>query len=214
MLLSEKYEKTIMNNKIYDTVLLADVVEIQGEKYFISSGYLFDSKKLDSTEKTINEEYSKDTFFKRDENENSDIDAYYLIYNMDKKEVIKNKKQFIQENNLSKILKLDRTKCEQVKIGKDVAYKIDTNNEEYLFMEMNNEETPYLLMKNGKEGLFAENMIKFNEDKNRVQITNEFKEIEKKAEELEKINLAKLANDTNSFFKKIIISNKEAKEEN
>ena len=45
MLLSEKYDKTIINDRIYDTVLLADVVEIQGEKYLISSGYLLDSKK-------------------------------------------------------------------------------------------------------------------------------------------------------------------------
>ena len=48
MVLSEKYDKTIINDRIYDTVLLADLVEIQGEKYIISSGYLFNSKKLDS----------------------------------------------------------------------------------------------------------------------------------------------------------------------
>lgn len=210
MVLSEKYDKTIINDRIYDTVLLVDVVEIQGEKYLISSGYLFDSKKLDSNIQQVEEKYANDTFFKRDKD--SDIDAYYLIYNMDKKETIKNKKQFIEENNLSKMLKLDRTKCEQVKIGKDFGYKINTNTEEYIFMEMQDESTPYLLMKNDKNGLFAENMITFNEQKNKADITNGFKYIEEKTKEIERANIFKLANDTNTFFKKIVLNN-EAKEE-
>lgn len=210
MVLSEKYDKTIINDRIYDTVLLVDVVEIQGEKYLISSGYLFDSKKLDSNIQQVEEKYANDTFFKRDKD--SDIDAYYLIYNMDKKETIKNKRQFIEENNLSKMLKLDRTKCEQVEIGKDIGYKINTNTEEYIFMEMQDESTPYLLMKNDRNGLFAENMITFNEQKNKADITNGFKYIEEKTKEMERVNIFKLANDTNTFFKKIVLNN-EAKEE-
>lgn len=210
MVLSEKYDKTIINDRIYDTVLLVDVVEIQGEKYLISSGYLFDSKKLDSNIQQVEEKYANDTFFKRDKD--SDIDAYYLIYNMDKKETIKNKRQFIEENNLSKMLKLDRTKCEQVEIGKDIGYKINTNTEEYIFMEMQDESTPYLLMKNDRNGLFAENMITFNEQKNKADITNGFKYIEEKTKEIERANIFKLANDTNTFFKKIVLNN-EAKEE-
>lgn len=210
MVLSEKYDKTIINDRIYDTVLLVDVVEIQGEKYLISSGYLFDSKKLDSNTQQIEEEYANDTFFKREKD--SDIDAYYLIYNMDKKETIKNKKQFIEENNLGKALKLDRTKCEKVEIGNDFGYKINTNNEEYIFMEMQDESTPYLLMKNNKNGLFAENMITFNTQKNKADITNGFKYIEEKTKEMERVNIFKLANDTNTFFKKIVLNN-EAKEE-
>lgn len=210
MVLSEKYDKTIINDRIYDTVLLVDVVEIQGEKYLISSGYLFDSKKIDSNTQQIEEKYANDTFFKREKD--SDIDAYYLIYNMDKKETIKNKKQFIEENNLEKALKLDRTKCERVEIGKDFGYKINTNNEEYIFMEMQDESTPYLLMKNDKNGLFAENMITFNTQKNKADITNGFKYIEEKTKEMERVNIFKLANDTNTFFKKIVLNN-EAKEE-
>lgn len=211
MVLSEKYEKTIINDKIYDTVLLADVMELNNEKYFIVSGYLFNNKKIDNPER-VDSTHIKDTFFKRSEEENADIDAYYLIYNMDKKETIKNKKQFIEENNLSKVLKLDRTKCEQVEIGKDIGYKINTNTEEYIFMEMQDESTPYLLMKNDKNGLFAENMITFNEQKNKADITNGFKYIEEKTKEMERINIFKLANDTNTFFKKIVLNN-EAKEE-
>ena len=210
MVLSEKYDKTIINDRIYDTVLLVDVVEIQGEKYLISSGYLFDSKKIDSNTQQIEEKYANDTFFKREKD--SDIDAYYLIYNMDKKETIKNKKQFIEENNLGKALKLDRTKCEKVEIGKDFGYKINTNTEEYIFMEMQDESTPYLLMKNDKNGLFAENMITFNAEKNKADITNGFKYIEEKTKEMERTNIFKLANDTNAFFKKIVLNN-EAKEE-
>lgn len=210
MVLSEKYDKTIINDRIYDTVLLVDVVEIQGEKYLISSGYLFDSKRLDSNTQQIEEKYANDTFFKREKD--SDIDAYYLIYNMDKKETIKNKKQFIEENNLEKALKLDKTKCEKVEIGKDFGYKINTNNEEYIFMEMQDESTPYLLMKNDKNGLFAENMITFNTQKNKADITNGFKYIEEKTKEMERVNIFKLANDTNTFFKKIVLNN-EAKEE-
>lgn len=211
MVLSEKYEKTIINDKIYDTVLLADVINLNNEKYFIVSGYLFNNKKINNSEK-VDSEHIKDTFFKRNEEENADIDAYYLIYNMDKKETIKNKKQFIEENNLSKMLKLDRTKCEQVEIGKDFGYKINTNTEEYIFMEMQDKSTPYLLMKNDKKGLFAENMITFNEQKNKADITNGFKYIEEKTKEMERINIFKLANDTNTFFKKIVFNN-EAKEE-
>lgn len=210
MVLSEKYDKTIINDRIYDTVLLVDVVEIQGEKYLISSGYLFDSKKIDSNTQQIEEKYANDTFFKREKD--SDIDAYYLIYNMDKKETIENKKQFIEENNLEKALKLDKTKCEKVEIGKDFGYKINTNNEEYIFMEMQDESTPYLLMKNDKNGLFAENMITFNTQKNKADITNGFKYIEEKTKEMERVNIFKLANDTNTFFKKIVLNN-EAKEE-
>lgn len=211
MVLSEKYEKTIINNKIYDTVLLADVIKLNNEKYFIVSGYLFNNKKIDNSEK-VDSTHIKDTFFKRSEEENADIDAYYLIYNMDKKETIKNKRQFIEENNLSKMLKLDRTKCEQVEIGKDFGYKINTNTEEYIFMEMQDESTPYLLMKNDKNGLFAENMITFNAEKNKADITNGFKYIEEKTKEMERVNIFKLANDTNTFFKKIVLNN-EAKEE-
>lgn len=211
MVLSEKYDKTIINDRIYDTVLLADLVEIQGEKYIISSGYLFNSKKLDSNTQVIEEKYANDTFFKRAGN--TDIDAYYLIYNMEKKETVKNKKQFIEENNLSKVLKLDRTKCEKVEIGKDFGYKINTNNEEYIFMEMKDESTPYLLMKNDKNGLLAENMITFNTEKNKADITNGFKYIEEKARQMERVNIFKLANDTNTFFKKIVFNN-ETKEEN
>lgn len=210
MVLSEKYDKTIINDRIYDTVLLVDVVEIQGEKYLISSGYLFDSKKIDSNTQQIEEKYANDTFFKREKD--SDIDAYYLIYNMDKKETIKNKKQFIEENNLGKALKLDRTKCEKVEIGKDFGYKINTNTEEYIFMEMQDESTPYLLMKNDKNGLFAENMITFNAEKNKADITNGFKYIEEKTKEMERVNIFKLANDTNTFFKKIVLNNGEKEE--
>ena len=210
MLLSEKYDKTIINDRIYDTVLLADVVEIQGEKYLISSGYLFDSKKINSNTRHIEEKYVNDTFFKRDND--SDIDAYYLIYNMDKKEIIKNKKQFIEDNNLSKILKLDRTKCEKVEIGKEFGYKINTNNEEYIFVEMQDEVTPYLLMKNNKYGLFAQNLITFNKEKNKAEITNGFKYIEEKTKEMEKVNIFKLANDTNTFFKKIVFNNETEEE--
>lgn len=205
MLLSEKYDKTIINDRIYDTVLLADVVEIQGEKYLISSGYLFDSKKINSNTNLIEQKYINDTFFKRDKT--SDIDAYYLICNMDKKETIKNKKQFIEANNLNKILKLDRTKCEKVEIGKDFGYKINTISEEYIFMEMQDETAPYLLIKNDKNGLFAENMITFNTEKNKADITNGFNYIEEKTKEMERVNVFKLANDTNTFFKKIVLNN-------
>lgn len=212
MILSEKYDKTIIDNKIYDTVLLADIMELNNEKYFIVSGYLFNNKEIDDINSNIDKEYIKDTFFQRENS--SDLDAYYLIYNMDKKQIIKNKAKFIKENDLNKMIRLDRTKCEQVLIGKDIAYKINTNSEEYLFMEMNNEETPYILMKNGKEGLFAQNMITFNKEKNKVDIVDEFKYIERKVKELENINMAKLADDTNTFFKKIVFNNNEAKEEN
>ena len=126
---------------------------------------------------------------------------------MDKKETIKNKKQFIEANNLSKILKLDRTKCEKVEIGKDFGYKINTNSEEYIFMEMQDETEPYLLMKNDKNGLFAENMITFNTEKNKADITNGFNYIEEKTKEMERVNVFKLANDTNTFFKKIVLNN-------
>lgn len=212
MILSEKYDKTKIYNKVYDTVLLADVMEIKKEKYFIVSGYLFNSKEICSVDKNINKEYTKDTFFCRDNS--ADIDAYYLIYNMDKKQIIKNKGKFIQENDLNKMIRLDKTKCEQVMIGKDIAYKINTNNEEYLFMEMNNEETPYILMKNGKDGLFAENMITFNKDENKVEIVDEFKYIQQKVEEIENRNITKLAKDTNKFFKKIVLNNSEIGEQN
>lgn len=212
MILSEKYDKTIINNRIYDTVLLADVMELNGEKYFIVSGYLFNNKEIDGINSNTDEDYIKDTFFQRENS--SDLDAYYLIYNMDKKQIIKNKTKFIQENDLNKMIRLDRTKCEQVDLGQDIAYKINTNKEEYLFMEMNNEETLYVLMKNGEEGLFAQNMITFNKEKNKVDILDEFKYVEQKIKELESINMAKLAKDTNTFFKKIILNNNEAKEEN
>lgn len=211
MLLSEKYNKTIINDRIYDTVLLADVVQIQGEKYLISSGYLFDSKKINSNTNLMEQQYENDTFFKRDKT--SDIDAYYLIYNMDKKETIKNKRQFIKDNNLSQILKLDRTKCEKVEIGKEFGYKINTNSEEYIFIEMQDENTPYLLMKNYKNGLLAENMITFNTEKNKADITNGFEYIEEKVKEMERVNIFKLANDTNTFFKKIVFNNETEEEE-
>lgn len=211
MILSEKYDKTMLYNKIYDTVLLADIIELNNEMYFIVSGYLFNSKESDDISSKINEEYINDTFFSRDNT--SDLDAYYLIYNMDTKQIINNKSKFIQENDLNKIIRLDKTKCEQVNIGKDVAYKINTNNEEYLFMEFNNEELPYILMKNGEDGLCTQNMITFNKEKNKVDIVDEFKYMKQKVKELESINITKLANDTNKFYKKIVINNKELKEE-
>lgn len=212
MILSEKYDKTIIDNKIYDTVLLADVMDINNEKYFIVSGYLFNYKDIPYNSNNTDKDYIKDTFFQRENS--SDLDAYYLIYNLDKKEIIKNKSKFIEDNNLNKMIRLDKTKYEQVLIGKDIAYKINTNSEEYLFMEINNEETPYLLMKNGKEGLFAQNMIMFNKEKNKADVVDEFKYIQQKVNELERINIAKLANDTNMFFKKIVLNNSEAREEN
>ena len=52
----------------------------------------------------------------------------------------------------------------------------------------------------------------FNTEKNKADITNGFNYIEEKTKEMERVNVFKLANDTNTFFKRIVLNNG-AKEE-
>ncbi len=202
MIISEKYKKTYIDNKIYHTVVLVDIIEIKGEKYIIITGYLFDPKE---TEKlvTIKEEYKESTFFKRNiEDEKSDIDAYYLIYNINKKQEIKDKKQFVIENSLEKLLQLDKTECKNIDIEQKKICVIKINNEEYMFLEIEDE---YLLMKNTENRLYVEKVIMFNEYNNEIELLN-------MQEKNERPHIIKTINDISKFLVKIIANNKEIEE--
>ena len=202
MIISEKYKKTYIDNKIYHTVVLVDIIEIKGEKYIIITGYLFDPKE---TEKlvTIKEEYKESTFFKRNiEDEKSDIDAYYLIYDINKKQEIKDKKQFVIENSLEKLLQLDKTECKNIDIEQKKICVIKINNEEYMFLEIEDE---YLLMKNTENRLYVEKVIMFNEYNNEIELLN-------MQEKNERPHIIKTINDISKFLVKIIANNKEIEE--
>lgn len=202
MIISEKYKKTYIDNKIYHTVVLVDIIEIKGEKYIIITGYLFDPKE---TEKlvTIKEEYKESTFFKRNiEDEKSDIDAYYLIYNINKKQEIKDKKQFVIENSLEKLLQLDKTECKNIDIEQKKICVIKINNEEYMFLEIEDE---YLLMKNTENRLYVEKVIMFNEYNNEIELLN-------MQEKNGRPHIIKTINDISKFLVKIIANNKEIEE--
>lgn len=202
MIISEKYKKTYIDNKIYHTVVLVDIIEIKAEKYIIVTGYLFDPKE---TEKlvTIKEEYKESTFFKRNiEDEKSDIDAYYLIYNINKKQEIKDKKQFVIENSLEKLLQLDKTECKNIDIEQKKICVIKINNEEYMFLEIEDE---YLLMKNTENRLYVEKVIMFNEYNNEIELLN-------MQEKNERPHIIKTINDISKFLVKIIANNKEIEE--
>ena len=213
MILSEKYGKTVLEGNVYDTVMLADVIELNKEKYLITSGYLFNKRKEKTDGNNIDLQYYENTFFRRNKEENSDIDAYYLIYNMDRKSDIKNKKEFIEKNCLNEILRLDKTKCEEIEIFQNDAYKIKTNKEEYIFVEMNDDETPYCLIKDSEEGLIIDSIIKYNEERNKVTIVNEYEKVQEEAERFEKKNILKTAKDMVNTIKKITINNKKIEEE-
>ncbi len=210
MILFEKYNKSVIDNKIYDTVMLADIVELNKENYFILSGYLFDNKDFENGV-ILDKEYKEDTFFKRNmQDEKSDIDAYYIIYNIDKKEVVKNKKQFIQDNTLSKNIRLDKTKCDKILIGGETAYKLKTNKSEYVFIDVKDNSNSYLIMKNTNNGLYPENMIRFNKENTKAEITDDIKSLQEMVKELENVNLLKCGNSAIKFIDSIV---KETNEE-
>lgn len=169
MIVSEKYHKSIVNDKIYDTVLFADIMDIEQEKYFIVSGHLFNERKSKKILK-FNEDDINNTFFNK--SENADMDAYYLIYNLDKKKIIENRNKFIQDKNLNKMIRLDRTQCEKIKIGNEIAYKINTKQGEYIFIEMNEINMPYVLV-NKDKGKIYEKLITFDESNNKANLLDE-----------------------------------------
>ena len=185
MILFENYNKTKIDNRVYDTVMLADIVELNKEKYFILSGYLFNNTES-KEEARLDEEYKNDTFFKRNlEDDQSDIDAYYLIYNIEKQTIVNNKKQFIQENVLNKNIRLDRTKCEEVTIGGEKAYKIKINNSQYVFIDVKDNNSSYLILKEIGNRWYPEKMIQFNKDKNKAEISEDIKYLQDMVDEIE-----------------------------
>lgn len=200
MILFENYNKTKIDNRVYDTVMLADIVELNNVKYFILSGYLFNNTES-KEESRLDEEYKNDTFFKRDiEDEKSDIDAYYLIYNIEKKAIVNNKKQFIQENMLNKNIRLDRTKCEEVTIGGEKAYKLKINNSQYVFIDVKDSSSSYLIMKETRNGWYPENMFQFNKDKNKAEISEDIKVLQDMINEIESNNFKKNGIDIIKFI--------------
>ena len=208
MIISEEYKKSRIDNKIYDTVVLSDIIELNNEKYFILSGYLFDYKETEQ-QAIIEEKYKNDTYFKRNiDNEKSDIDAYYLIYNIDKNEFIKNKSQFIKENDLFKNIRLDRTKCEKIEVVGETAYKVEANKSEYLIIKIDDEIESYILMKNTKHGYSLEHTIEFNNEYNSVVIDKNIKDLQEKSNSLEKNNISQLIKNACKIFRKIPIDNK------
>lgn len=214
MILFEKYSKSIIGKEVYNTVTLADVIDINNEKYFVVSGYLFDKKDA-NIESFVESDYIKDTFFKRNENdEKSDIDAYYLIYNIDKKQVVDNKSKFILENNLFKNIRLDRTRCEEIQIGGEVAYKVKAKNSEYVFVDVKDDKSSYLIMKDTKKGLYPENLISFNEAKNKVNMSDDILNLQKMVNQIEKNNLLKNVNSTIKFMEKSNIEKNKEEEIN
>ena len=128
MILSEKYGKTVLEGNVYDTVMLADVIELNKEKYLITSGYLFNKRKEKTDGNNIDLQYYENTFFRRNKEENSDIDAYYLIYNMDRKSEIKNKENLKvkKEKQLEKHLIIKQDKQQVSEKEKSTEEEIDT----------------------------------------------------------------------------------------
>lgn len=208
MIISEKYQKSIVEDKIYDTVILTDIIELNGEKHLILSGYLFNNKKIELTNH-IEENYKNETFYKRDINEEkSDIDAYYLIYNIDKDEFIKQKNQFIKQNQIFKNIRLDKTKYESIEIGGQLAYLINTNNKEYYFIEINDKISQYLILQNTKHGLYPKHIIEFNSEYNNVIIDNNITELREMYNEYEQNNISQIIKDVSKIIRKKIENNK------
>lgn len=208
MIISENYKKSHIDNKIYDTVVLSDIIELNNEKYFILSGYLFDYKEIQQ-QTNLEEEYKNNTFFKRDiGNEKSDIDAYYLIYNIDKNEFVKNKSQFIKENELFKKIRLDRTKCEQIEIAGETAYKINTSKSEYVFINIANETDSYMVMRNTKHGYYPEHTFEFNNEYNNVILDKNIKNLQEMSKMLEGNNINQLVKDSCKIFRDVPIDKK------
>lgn len=208
MVISENYRKSHIDNKIYDTVVLSDIIELNNEKYFIISGYLFDHKETQQ-QNYLEEEYKNNTFFKRDiSDEKSDIDAYYLIYNIDKNEFIENKSQFIKENKLFKNIRLDKTKCEKIEIAGQIAYKINTSKSEYVFINFNDETESYMVMKNTKNGYYPEHTFEFNNEYNNVILDRNIKHLQEMSNSLEGHNISQLVKDSCRIFRKIPIDKK------
>lgn len=208
MIISEKYQKSIVEDKIYDTVILTDIIELNGEKHLILSGYLFNNKKIELTNH-IEENYKNETFYKRDINEEkSDIDAYYLIYNIDKDEFIKQKSQFIKQNQIFKNIRLDKTKYESIEIGGQLAYLINTNNKEYYFIEINDKISQYLILQNTKHGLYPKHIIEFNSEYNNVIIDNNITELREMYNEYEQNSISQIIKDISKIIRKKIENNK------
>ena len=208
MIISENYRKSHMDNKIYDTVVLSDIIELNNEKYFILSGYLFDYKETQQ-QTNLEEEYKNNTFFKRDiSDEKSDIDAYYLIYNIDKNEFVKNKSQFIKENELFKKIRLDRTKCEQIEIAGEIAYKINASKSEYIFINIANETDSYMVMRNTKNGYYPEHTFEFNNEYNNVILDKNIKNLQEMSNMLEGNNINQLVKDSCKIFREVPIDKK------
>ena len=212
MIISEKYQKSKIEDKIYDTVILADIIELNNEKYFIISGYLFNNQKTEQTNH-IEEEYKNDTFFKIDINdEESDIDAYYLIYNIDKDEFIKQKKQFIEQCQLFKNIRLDKTKLKNIEIGGQLAYLVNTNKKEYFFIETNDEISQYLILQNTKHGLYPKHIIEFNSEYNNVKIDNNIIEIKEMYNKFEQNNISQLVKNISRIIRKKAFENNKEEE--
>lgn len=208
MIISEKYQKSIVEDKIYDTVILTDIIELNGEKHLILSGYLFNNKKIELTNH-IEENYKNETFYKRDINEEkSDIDAYYLIYNIDKDEFIKQKSQFIKQNQIFKNIRLDKTKYESIEIGGQLAYIINTNNKEYYFIEINDKISQYLILQNTKHGLYPKHIIEFNSEYNNVLIDKNITELREMYNEYEQNSISQIIKDISKIIRKKIENNK------
>lgn len=208
MIISEKYQKSIVEDKIYDTVILTDIIELNGEKHLILSGYLFNNKKIELTNH-IEENYKNETFYKRDINdEKSDIDAYYLIYNIDKDEFIKQKSQFIKQNQIFKNIRLDKTKYESIEIGGQLAYLINTNNKEYYFIEINDKISQYLILQNTKHGLYPKHIIEFNSEYNNVLIDKNITELREMYNEYEQNSISQIIKDIGKIIRKKIENNK------
>ena len=73
----------------------------------------------------------------------------------------------------------------------ETAYKLKAKNSEYVFINVKDDRNSYLIMKDTKNGLYPENMIIFNEENTRAEMTEDVHKFQEMVEQVEKKHLLK-----------------------